>query len=1262
MVVSFNAGATSNSPLTSQLTYAWDLGNGETSTAAVPPTQTYSDNGQYIVVLTVTDDNNCSRTVNRTVAVSSPVADFAIVGGENDTVCKRVNFINHSTGTNPIFDFGDGVVNDSLTHFYQAAGWYNVTLTVNNGQCQDDTTIAIYVQVPTVSIHIPLDTVCQYPVTYQLSAIGSHPIATYNWVLPSGVTSPLASPTDTYTYPETEYQINELGHPGANLSIITTDGCPAKTSSFFEASKPNALFYPDKTEGCAPLQLMFYDSSHTTYSHIVHWKWHFDDGTPPLTSATSIDVAHTYQNEGIYRPYLVVLTASGCRDTSWAHTISVGNAPNASFVISPSTVCPGDVVQLTDTTPLSDNVDTWHFEGDNNLLFSCQDDPNPQVTFNSETGTSEITMTVGYRGCYSIATQQITLSGPVGKLKYSCNCETPLVYPFEADISEGNHWTFDFGDGAVINNSTLANISHTYSASGDYVARLTTYNTTSGCPPSYDSLLIRARQVQAAINLPDSLCRGVEYSFATNNSIDGAASDGACFNSYIWYFGDNTPPKTTNLGYDYTYEASGTYTVELFAEDINGCIDSSSKIVRVFGVDAAFSMTNNGVCLPLTMQLQGTATGDLGASEYQWLFNDNTTAVGQNVSHTFTEPIYWPSGALRHFVVTLNAIDAAGCISSVSDSVLASIPNSNFQNLTPTSICEAGTVTFKPQIQNIGHQFLWDFGDGTGSNQYQTNHLYSNVGFYQVSLTVTNAQGCSHTRVVPNMINVQGKPKAGFMSSINSGQTICYPAQLTFIDTSIVNPFGSRVWNLGNGAPAIGSASIGANYNQPGNYTITLIELTTAGCADTASMSIIVQGPMGDFSLSPATICRGGSVSLHITDTTDVATWQWDYGDGTNGGALFQHAHQYDFDFNPTGGQTLVSLVLWNPDSACNAVVTKTVNFVNARADFLRNNELMAVDSVHCFGIADVFTNASTNNIIQWQWNFGNGQTHNGMIPPPISYQPGTYNVRLAVRSNPGNCVDTLMKTMVIHPLPVVTAEGGEICVGDNITITASGGETYSWTPAVTLSNHTIQSPTAFPDITTTYTVSVTDTNDCVNTGSALVTVFQPIVSTFSEQTIIIGESIELNAYHGEGYSYTWFPDYNISCLDCPQVTVKPLRDTVYSVVIEDRLGCFKDTSYFKVIVLPWSSLDVPDVFTPNGDGINDIIYVRGWGIEELHYFKIFNRWGELVFESNDLDFGWNGYYKERLQQADTYSYIVSAKAYVQSAPMTKKGFINIVR
>ena len=113
---------------------------------------------------------------------------------------------------------------------------------------------------------------------------------------------------------------------------------------------------------------------------------------------------------------------------------------------------------------------------------------------------------------------------------------------------------------------------------------------------------------------------------------------------------------------------------------------------------------------------------------------------------------------------------------------------------------------------------------------------------------------------------------------------------------------------------------------------------------------------------------------------------------------------------------------------------------------------------------------------------------------------------------------------------------------------------------------------------------------------------------------------------------------------------------------IADNRGCFTAQSTFTVDVLPEASIAVPTAFTPNGDGKNDIIYVAGWGIKSLQYFKIFNRWGELVFQSNDLTVGWDGTYNGVPQNIETYVYEASALSYISDKPLTKKGYINLLR
>lgn len=1257
--VNFTANTSSNSPLGETLTYAWDFDNGQTSTVVNPPQQTYTSSGVYIVTLQVTDDNNCSRTVNSVVSITQPIASIAAIGGENGIVCQEVFFVNNSTNGTFSIDYGDGTSDDTLYHFYNAEGFYDVTLTLQSGNCTDDTTITLFVQVPAINITAPSDTVCDFPYSVSPTVTTTYPIANYAWAFPGGVTSSDPTPTEEVLYYEDEYTINILYDLPISLLATTPDGCQTQDIDYIYVHKPNALFYPDVVNGCAPLAVNFTDWSISEVPEIVSWQWHFGDGTPPLSNAGE-NVAHTYQEPGVYESFLVIETSTGCIDTSYSHFVHVGSLPNPSFTVSPTEVCPGDPIQLIDTTSPADSIDTWTFTGDNQALFSCSDTSAAEVSFGQVTGIQTITMTVGNDGCYASTSQQITVRGPIGDITYSCNCDTPMDYPFEVVASDADSWTIDFGDGQVAENISTTNVNHTYAESGDYEVILTSFNNSSGCAPDTDTILVRVRNLQAIINLPDTLCLSEAVPLDALLSIDDAVEDEVCHHPFVWYFGDNTQPYQTSQAITHDYNNPGVYLLELWVEDINGCVDSASHELNLFEVNADFSYVADGVCLPMEVAFTNTSSATLPIATYQWSLDD---VVSNEVSPNYTFPFegIGPSGSTDGPIVTLTVIDEAGCSDEISVELPINIPNANFSNTTPSTICEGGSVTFDPTLPQGNNMFSWESSIGQIASTYNPSFVFPEPGQYSVTLTVTNSVGCDNTQTFFN-VNAQAFPNAGFVSSLVEGEPLCYPAQITFTDTTTLGLGGSRIWNLGNGAPAIGTPSIGANYNLPGDYTITLISSTSAGCADTASLAIQVDGPLGDFTLSPSTICRGDDITLVLTDTTDVFTWSWDFGDGTNAGPLGTVNHQYDFAFNPPTNQTIVSLVLWNNDSICNIAISEEINFVNIVADFLRNDELAPEDSIHCFGIPDNFENNSSSNVDQWSWNFGNGQTFNGLNPPAINFQPGTYDVTLAVTTLPEGCVDTVQKTMLIHPLPNPVAVGGAICLGENIQLNASGGEEYVWSPTETLDNPSIANPIAFPSLTTTYSVSVTDTNSCVNTADATVIVFQPPIAQNTIDTLIIGEFDEVTAGPLEGYTYEWTPDIWITCNDCNDVLIQPLADTTYFVTIRDSLGCFEVISRYEYIVLPLASLDVPDAFTPNGDGVNDFIYVRGWGIEDLISFEIYNRWGELVFETSDLNEGWNGQYKNEIQMADTYAYVVKAKPYISNIPLVKEGFINIIR
>jgi gliding motility-associated-like protein len=140
-----------------------------------------------------------------------------------------------------------------------------------------------------------------------------------------------------------------------------------------------------------------------------------------------------------------------------------------------------------------------------------------------------------------------------------------------------------------------------------------------------------------------------------------------------------------------------------------------------------------------------------------------------------------------------------------------------------------------------------------------------------------------------------------------------------------------------------------------------------------------------------------------------------------------------------------------------------------------------------------------------------------------------------------------------------------------------------------------------------------------------------------------------------------WSPADSLSCTACPFPFIQPTVSKQFTVTTTDAKGCYNH-SIVTIKILEQYSVDVPTAFSPNGDGTNDVIYVDGWGIKQLLEFKIYNRWGELLFESNDLKVGWDGKYKGEIQNVETYAYTVVAAMYSNTPPITKKGFIKIIK
>jgi len=1255
LTINFFGDSSRVKPSATSLSYQWDFGNGAASSLINPLPVTYNADGTYDVRLIVTDNNGCASTATKVVSIGSPVASFSAAGEVNDTVCSFVTFINNSVGGSYLYDYGDGSTGITDTHTYSPPGEYFVKLRVVAGQCSDDTTIRIVVEEIVARFKSIPHYSCRSPFTVQYFDSSTNAVD-WLWFFGDGEIHTVRNPTHTFTLNDTDrYFIYPEQTYDDMLLVTSPHGC---TDTFFvpmndSLFRPTALFSIDTAEGCNPLLVTFTDSS-LSFDSIVTFTWDFDDGT--IVSGPDSIVTHTFTSPGDYYTTLIIENERGCKDTSYQIHIRVGLPPRPNFSIDTNVVCPNVPVQFTDLTPPGDSVDTWHYDTDRDWMSACYTEPNPAWSFSSDTGYHDILLTAGYNGCYADTVIQgmIRVLGPIARFEAECVCDTPFRVQFKGEIKGVDTLVWDFGDGNILPTTTEYNPVHTYTATGDYVVKLTGYNLTSGCAPYVTTKIVNVRDLKADFASDSIFCAGVPEVFNASISRDVWEF---CDRGYRWVFEEGiTPPiRTENPSVFYAFQTSGAHEITLVVRDINECYDTIRKTVNVYGVKADFIADTTVGCVPLTVTFNDTSTADTTIASYLWTFGDGTTDTVPDVTHTYSDT----------FRTRLRVTDILGCSDTQSVEIKPSKPLANF--LPIDSRCEGSDIRFIATIPGFP-SYEWAFGDGDSATGQLVSNAFTVAGTYTVSLTVTDGFGCADD--TSKNISIQGTPNAKFVTSVDTLAALCYPITINFTDSSTVNPNTplTRIWDLGSGTPTIGAPTVGETYSQPGSYTITLVSSTSFGCKDTFSRVMVVRGPRGDFDISRDTVCKGESITFSIKDTFDVFYYTWDFGDGTDTNNVSPISHSYDY--HPPSGQTFAQLIIYSEGLSCPQTKTRDIYIYQVVADFNRNNETSREDTSHCLGISDFFTNLS-QNADSWEWDLGDGTTYSNGNPPDHTYPaPGIYDVSLSVVNNTLGCPDTIVKRMLIHTNPVAASAGGAACEGDSVQLNASGGAVYVWVPPTGLSDDSIPNPIASPSSTTEYTVTVIDTNGCTDDTTVVVRIYEEPDSLAARDTIVIGDSVQLVPPLADdtGYTFIWSPDIELSCLDCPKPFAGPFEDQLYTVHVKDVLGCFDVPSTFEVIVLPLTSVDVPSAFTPNGDFVNDTVYVRGWGIKKLLEFKIYNRWGQLVFEVTNLEngawnrIGWDGTYLGKEQNMDSYAYQVSVLTWIDDKVLRKSGFISLLR
>ena len=296
----------------------------------------------------------------------------------------------------------------------------------------------------------------------------------------------------------------------------------------------------------------------------------------------------------------------------------------------------------------------------------------------------------------------------------------------------------------------------------------------------------------------------------------------------------------------------------------------------------------------------------------------------------------------------------------------------------------------------------------------------------------------------------------------------------------------------------------------------------------------------------------------------------------------------------------------------------------------------------------------------QYAWTGPNAYSSSLDVANISNIQPSQAGIYNVVVTNAAGCKSNANTLVTVNPAPTAAVGAVKlvICLGDSVQMNASGGIGYEWLPAAGLSNSLIANPKASPALTTRYMLVASNTFGCKDTAFTEVEVFTKAIANAGPDKIIIGGgTATLTASITGAYqSFAWTPAAAFSLPQTLQPIVKPTGDAIYRLTVQSKNGC--GSSFDEVAVKLYKGIYIPNAFTPNNDGLNDL-----WNIPALDAYPdfelfVFNRYGELVFKNSQTNKPWDGRFKSDPLPAGSYVYLIKLNVNNQQL----KGTVTLIR
>ncbi len=1210
--------------------YRWEYGDGSSINYDYDSvhTHTYINNTdttqQYRLYLLVKNEDDCVDTLGRTITVE-PWLNAETEPAPDTSGCNPlpVQFRNNTTGGNMDsttyhWEFGDNnSSNDSIpSHTFENSSGDDTTYTTvmtaeSKFGClaHDTTNITVHSY---IKANFTLDsTEACSPVTIHPDAKNYPGISEYTWYL-EGIDTISNAGSDPGKPGPFNY-VNHSGSPDTleiKLVVANTGGCQDSMSrQVVVHPEVRANLSPMDTSACNPMKVEYTNLSSyidTNDATNFTYEWDFGDGN----NSEQTNPSHTFINptssDTTYNVSLTVTSPNGCKnDTSAA--AEVYSYVEAVFAATNTSGCSPLSVSVGNTS--KGDIDYYWF-WDNSTV----DTLNPDSTLSDDTFTKTYTNRTGI-------TQEKYLTLIVSNDK---GCTDTL----ERKITIYPEVTADF-----------------------------TPLEAEGC-----------NEFTTTMN------NGSHYTDTTNTN--------GLF--YDWDFGDGGSSSETHP--EHTFSNSlpydTTYNIELAVESDNGCVDTAYGDVTVYDyIKADFSVDNTVGCAPFSITIDEYSSG--GIKNYYWDFGDGSDTT--NATGSFTHEYQNTTNVPVTYTLSLVVENNDGCYDTLKREIKVYPDVEPDFEMSPDEGCHPVDVDFTNNSTPDGDlSYTWDFGDGGSSNQEKPSYTFTNFSntgdsTYTVRLIAESDYYCRDT--IEKDIQVYHNPKAKM--DVNTTES-CPPLNLEADNESTGGD--TYTWNFGDGADSILTNTNPVNHSYDNttsnvaNFDLQLIAETTEECRDSTQLRLSVYPRVtADFDVKDDWAgCHPFNVEFE-NESDNADNYYWDFKDGVTSNL---ENPQNRFENTTTSDKDFEVLLHATSDFNCEDSITQPVTV------YPSPNAAFAVTPVlQIYPNATVSIDNNTNHtdagIWDYTWDFGDNKTSTEVQPGEHTYDTwGDYEISLQAESE--HCYDSVSHNIsIIAPVPRADfkTDISKGCQPLTVEFTDQSlyAENYHWDFDDGETSENPNPKHTFTEAGTYYVKLSIESEGGEDYAYKTIQVYQkPEVKFEVEPHMVMLPDEKIKCYNFSEYGeyFEWdFGDGNTSEEENPDHLYEELGEFDISLLVESIDGC-KDSLRKEdlVEVRGKGNIEFPDAFTPSetgpSDGYweegseldlkNEIFHPVGEGIVD-YKLTIFNKWGEKLFESNDFNVGWDGYYNGELMPQDVYVWKVKVK-FANGESLEKMGDVTLIR